>query len=106
MNTLRIKKNDLVKIIAGSHKGKTGKVERISSRDGVVYIEKIGMIKRHVKPSQVNPRGGTKEIHKGFPVSNVVLIVDEAKGTTSRVAYKVTATGKTRVAKATKKEVK
>jgi len=107
MASLRIKKGDLVKVIAGSHKGKTAKVLTTNTADQTVTLEKIGVVKRHVKPNQVNPRGGTKEVHKALPVSNVALVVDETKGKTSRVGYSLTKDGsKTRVAKTTKKEIK
>jgi large subunit ribosomal protein L24 len=104
---LRIKKGDLVKVIAGSHKGKTGKVVSTDARAQTVTVEKIGMIKRHIKPSQLNPRGGSKEIHKPLPLGNVALVVDETKGKTSRVGYKLDKDGnKIRVAKSTGKEIK
>jgi large subunit ribosomal protein L24 len=107
MASLRIKKGDLVKVITGSHKGKTAKVLSTNAAQQTVTLEKIGIVKRHVKPSQVNPRGGTKEVHVGLPVSNVALIVDEAKGKTSRIGYAVAKDGsKVRVAKTTKKEIK
>jgi large subunit ribosomal protein L24 len=107
MATLRIKKGDLVKVISGSHKGKTAKVLKASAATQTVTLEKIGIVKRHVKPSQVIPRGGTKEIHLGLPISNVALVVDEAKGTTSRIGYTVAKDGsKVRVAKRTNKEIK
>lgn len=103
----RIKKGDLVKVIAGSHKGKTGKVVTTSVKDNTVTVEGINVVKRHIKPSQINPRGGSKEIHKGLPASNVALVVDEAKGTTSRIGYALDKDGKkVRVAKSTKKEIK
>lgn len=104
---LRIKKGDLVKVIAGSHKGKTGKVVSTDARAQTVLIEKIGLIKRHVKPSQLNPRGGSKEIHKSLPIGNVALVVDETKGKTSRVGFKLDKDGnKIRIAKSTGKEIK
>lgn len=104
---LRIKKGDLVKVITGSHKGKTGKVVTTDSRKLTVTIEKIGIIKRHVKPSQINPRGGTKEIHKALPLGNVALIADETKGTTTRIGYKTDKDGnKVRISKSTGKEIK
>ena len=106
--SLRIKKGDLVKVIAGAHKGKTGKVLRTNSADQLVFVEGIGTIKRRVKPSQLNPRGGSKEIHLGLSAAKVALVVDEAKGTTSRVAYATSKDGaKIRVARALKnKEIK
>lgn len=103
--TMRVKKGDMVKVVAGSQKGKTAKVERTDAKNSLVYLEKIGVIKRHVKPSQLNPRGGTKELHKGLPVSNVALVVDEAKGKTSKVAYKVKEGKKLRVNRSNGKEI-
>ena len=105
--SMRIRKDDLVKVVTGSHKGKTGKVLRTEPAKGLVYIEKLGVIKRHVKPSQINPRGGTKDIHVGIDASKVALVVDEAKGTTSRVSYQIAKDGKkVRVSTRTKKEIK
>lgn len=106
MNKLRIKKGDLVKVIAGSHKGKTGKVVRSSAVDQKVYVDGIGVVKRHVKPSQINPRGGTKEINVGLHAGKVALVTDEKKSTTSRLGYKVDKAGKkSRIAKKTGKEI-
>jgi len=104
---LRIRKGDLVKVIAGSHKGKTGKVITTNIAAKTVTVEKIGLFKRNIKPSQLNPRGGSKEVHKALPLSNVALVVDETKGTTSRVGYKIDKDGnKVRIAKSTGKEIK
>lgn len=104
---LRIRKGDLVKVISGAHKGKTGKVVTTDARAQTVKIEKIGLIKRHVKPTQLNPRGGTKEIHKSLPLGSVALVTDETKGTTTRVGYTLTKDGaKVRIAKKTGKEIK
>jgi large subunit ribosomal protein L24 len=107
MNTLRIKKGDMVKVVAGSNKGKTGKVESTNAKTLTVTVEGIGIVKRHVKPTQINPRGGTKEIHLGLPVSNVVLITGEKEQPT-RVGYQTAKDGKkVRVAKQLKnKEIK
>ena len=104
---LRIKKGDLVKVISGAHKGKTGKVVSTNAANQTVTVEKIGLIKRHIKPSQLNPRGGTKEIHKSLPLGSVALVTDETKGTTTRVGYKLDKEGnKVRIAKKTGKEIK
>lgn len=102
---MRIKKGDTVKVIAGNQKGKTAKVVRTDSKNEVVYLENVGMIKRHIKPSQANPRGGTKEIHRGLPVSNVALITDEAKGATAKVAYKMKENKKVRINRSNGKEL-
>lgn len=102
---LRIKKGDLVKVIAGSYKGKTGKVVRTSVKDQKVYVDGIGVVKRKVKPSQLQPRGGTKEVHVGLAAGKVALVTDEKKLTTSRATYKTDKSGKkVRIAKKTGKE--
>lgn len=104
---VRIKKGDLVKVITGSHKGKTGTVLATNGVQQTVTIEKIGLIKRHIKPSQLNPRGGSKEIHRPLPLGNVALVVDEAKGKTTRVGYKFDKDGnKVRISKSSGKEIK
>ncbi len=104
--TMRIKKGDLVKVIAGSHKGKTAKVERTDTVKAQVYLEGIGTVKRHVKPSQINPRGGSKQVQKGLPISNVALLVDEAKGKTAKVGYQIDKSGnKIRINRSNGKEI-
>lgn len=104
----RIRKDDTVKIITGSDKGTTGKVLKVNTKDATVLIEGVGVGHRHVKPSQLNPRGGKKDIHVPVAISKVALVVDEKAGTTSRVGLVKNADGtKTRVARALKnKEIK
>jgi large subunit ribosomal protein L24 len=104
----RIRKDDLVKIIAGAKKGTTGKVLAVDTRKNTVLIEGVGIGHRHVKPSQLNPRGGKKDIHVPMDISKVALVVDEKTGKTSRVGLVKNADGgKTRVAKSLKnKEIK
>ncbi|MGB3946034.1 MAG: 50S ribosomal protein L24 [Candidatus Saccharimonadales bacterium] len=104
----RIRKDDLVKIITGSKKGTTGKVLKVDSSKGTVLIEGVGTRHRHVKPSQLNPRGGSKDIHVPMDISKVALVVDEKTGKTSRVGLVKNADGvKTRVARSMKnKEIK
>ena len=101
----RIRKDDIVKIISGDNKGTTGKVLAVTA-DGVL-VEGVGLKTRHVKPSQLNPRGGKKDIHVAVPAHKVALVADEKTAKTSRVGYKVTEGVKTRVARQLKnKEIK
>jgi large subunit ribosomal protein L24 len=104
----RIRKDDLVKIIAGAHKGTTGKVLKVNAGKNTVLIEGVGVSHRHVKPSQLNPRGGSKDIHVPMDISKVALVVDEKTAKTSRVGFGKNADGaKTRLAKSMKnKEIK
>ena len=53
--TMRIKKGDMVQIIAGKDKGKSGKIIAINHKKGVVYVEGLNMITKHTKPSMANP---------------------------------------------------
>jgi len=104
----RIKKGDTVKVISGDNKGTTAKVIAVLASKNAVLLEGIGQKHRHVKPSTLNPRGGSKEVHVPMPLSKVALVIDEKSGTTSRVGYVKNAEGHvTRVAKqANNKEIK
>lgn len=103
---MRIKKGDLVKVQIGAHKGKTGKVVATVPKQDAVLIEGIGKVKRHIRPSRLNPRGGTKDIHVPMNVSKVAVVTD-GKNATSRVGYKLSKDGKARVARQQKnKEIK
>ncbi len=104
----RIIKGDTVKIISGANKGVTGKVLQVLAKKRTVVIEGVGHIHRMVKPSQLNPRGGKKEIHVPTSIHKVALVVDEKTGATSRVGLVKNADGATtRVARQNKnKEIK
>ena len=104
----RIQKDDLVKIISGAKKGTTGKVIAVLSKKNAALVEGVGTKHRHVKPSQLNPRGGSKDIHVPTPLHKLALVVDEKAGKTSRVGYTKSADGaKARVARQLKnKEIK
>ncbi len=103
----RIVKGDTVKIISGSDKGTTGKVLAVLPSKNAVLIENVGLKHRKVRPSQLNPRGGSKDIHVGTSLHKVALVIDEKSAQTSRVGYVKNADGKARVARQAKnKEIK
>ena len=104
----RIKKGDTVKLISGAQKGTTAKVLAVLTNKNAVLLEGIGQKHRHIKPSQLNPRGGSKDIHAPTPISKVAVVFDEMTGQTSRVGYVKNADGATtRVARqANSKEIK
>lgn len=104
----RIKVGDTVKVISGDNKGTTAKVTAVLSAKNAVLLEGIGQKHRHIKPSQLNPRGGSKDVHVPTPLSKVALVIDEKTGKTSRVGYVKNADGDvTRVARqANNKEIK
>ncbi|MBC7564688.1 50S ribosomal protein L24 [Candidatus Saccharibacteria bacterium] len=94
----RIIKGDTVKLISGASKGTTGKVVGVTAKG--ILIEGIGQKHRHMKPTQLNPRGGSKDVHVAVPAHKVALVTDEKNGTTSRVGYVKNADGgTTRVAR-------
>ena len=104
----RIQKDDIVKLISGVSKGKTGKVVKVLPKKNAVLIEGLGVKHRKVKPSQLNPTGGHKDIHVPTPLHKVALVVDEKAAKTSRVGYEKNADGaKVRLARQLKnKEIK
>lgn len=104
----RIQKGDTVKLISGANKGTTGKVLQVLTKKNAVLVEGIGNKHRNVKPSQLNPRGGHKDIHVPTPIHKVALVVDEKSSKTSRVGLIKNADGgTTRVARQNKdKEIK
>ena len=97
---MKIKKDDMVIVIAGKDKDKTGKV--LSVKDGKVIVEGVNVVKKHTKPNQMNQNGGIVEKEAAIDVSNVMLLVD---GKATRVGFEVKDGKKVRVAKATGKEI-
>lgn len=104
----RIVKGDTVKITAGKNKGTTGKVLAVFPKTASALVEGVGTGHRHVKPNQLNPRGGKKDIHTPMSLHKLALVTDEKTSKTSRVGYgKSTEGSKTRVARQQKnKEIK
>jgi large subunit ribosomal protein L24 len=103
---MKIRKNDLVTVISGNARGKTGKVLKVYPAKERVIIEGVNIMKRHTRPSQKNPQGGIVQRESSIHVSNVML-VDPKTNEITRVGMKVVkdeSTGKKkrmRVAKAT-----
>ena len=58
MSTMKIKKGDTVKVIAGKDKDKEGKVLSVDKKNGRVVVEGVNMVTKHVKPSAANQDGG------------------------------------------------
>ena len=98
MATMKIKKGDMVKVIAGKDKDKEGKVIAVDKKDGKVLVEGVNMLTKHTKPSAANQNGGI--IHQEGPIdiSNVMYI---HKGTATRVGIKMDGDKKVRYAKST-----
>jgi len=71
---MKIKKNDMVMIIAGNDRGKTGKILKVFPKINKVIIEGINIRKRHTKPTQKNPQGGILEKEATIHASNVMML--------------------------------
>ena len=100
MASLKIKKGDLVKVIAGKDKDKEGKV--LVVKDGKVIVEGINMVSKHTKPSMANQQGGIVNKEAAIDASNVMLMHE---GKATRVGFKVEDGKKVRVAKTTGKVI-
>ena len=72
-----IRKHDLVQVISGKEAGKKGKVLRIATDLDRVFVEKLNMVKRHMKPNQQNKQGGIIEKEGALHLSNVLLICEK-----------------------------
>ncbi|MDO8462448.1 MAG: 50S ribosomal protein L24 [Deltaproteobacteria bacterium] len=68
-----IRKNDMVMVITGRDKGKTGKVLAILSAKGRALVEKLQIVKRHQKPTQKIRQGGIVEKEASIHLSNLML---------------------------------
>ena len=98
MASMKIKKGDMVKVIAGRDKDKEGKVIAVNNKDNTLLVAGVNMVTKHAKPSMANQQGGI--IHQEAPIdaSNVMLLHN---GKATRVGFKIEGDKKVRFAKAT-----
>ncbi len=92
MSLVRLKKGDMVKVLAGKDKGKTGKVLKALPEKGKVIIEKINIIKKHQRPDQKS-KGGVVEKEGSIHISKVGLLCNKCN-TTVRIKSKILEDGK------------
>lgn len=95
---MKIRKNDMVIVISGNSRGKTGKVLKVYPDKGRVIVEGVNIIKRHSRPNQRNPQGGIVQREAPIHASNVMLL-DPKTNEPTRVGTKVVtdvATGRKR----------
>ena len=77
--TMRLKKDDVVQVLTGKEKGKTGKILRIDQKNNRVYIDKVNMIKRHIKPRSAQEPGGIIDKEGPVHISNIGLYCNKCK---------------------------
>ncbi len=98
MATMKIKKGDTVKVIAGKDVGAEGKVLAVDRKNGRVLVEGINKVKKHTKPSAANQNGGIVEKEAYIDASNVMYL---HKGKATRIGFKFENDKKVRFAKST-----
>ncbi len=94
-----VKKGDMVAVIAGNDRGKTGEVIRVFSQGQKVLVQGINRVYRHLRPSRRHPQGG--RIQKEMPISiSNVLPIDPKTNQPTRVGFRINKDGsKERIAK-------
>lgn len=98
MSTMKIKKGDTVKVIAGKDKDKEGKVISVDAKNGKVLVEGVNIVTKHTKPSAANQNGGIVQKEAPIDISNVMYV---HKGKVTRIGFKMENDKKVRFAKAT-----
>ena len=98
MATLKIKKGDTVKVIAGKDKDREGKVTTVDAKNHKIVVEGINMVTKHEKPSAKNQNGGIIQKEAPQDISNVMYV---HKGQPTRVGFKIEKDKKVRFAKST-----
>ena len=98
MQSLNIHRNDTVKVLTGTDRGKTGRVLRVFPDKGTVLVEHVRIVKKTVSSKQgQRTKGGIAEQESPIQVSNVMLVCPDCGP--SRVGYKVEGDRKVRVCK-------
>ncbi|MEY4374424.1 MAG: ribosomal protein [Candidatus Eisenbacteria bacterium] len=98
---IKIRKGDMVIVIAGDDKGKTGRVTAVDEKKNRVTVENLNIVKRHTRPRSQTQPGGILEKAAPMHISNVMLF-DAKAGKGVRVGSKTTKDGKReRISRAT-----
>ncbi len=106
MHKTRLQVGDTVVIRSGNSKGQSGKILSIDRVKQTAVVEGINVRKRHTKPTQANQQGGVFEKPLAMPLSKMGIKHPSKANATSKIAYNVTKSGKTRIYKSNSKEIK
>ncbi|MDY6286984.1 MAG: 50S ribosomal protein L24 [Lachnospiraceae bacterium] len=96
--SVKIRKGDTVRVIAGKDKDKEGKVIRVYEKDHKVLVEGVNMVTKSVKPSAANQQGGIVNKEAPLDISNVMYLQN---GQVTRIGYKMDGDKKVRIARKT-----
>jgi len=83
---MKIKRNDIVKVLAGKDKGKSGKVLKIFPANNKAIVEGINYLKKHARKTQENPKGGVIQRENTINISNIAVICTRC-GKPARVGF-------------------
>jgi len=98
MTKLKIKSGDIVRVIAGDHKGQEGKILKIDREKNRAIVEGVNMVSKHTKPSATNPQGGIVKKEAPIHISNLSLLDPKSKEIT-KTGVKVEGDKKVRFSK-------
>ena len=87
---MKIRKNDIVKVLAGKDKGKTGKVLKIYPAINKAIVEGVNYIKRHTRKSQQSPQGEIVQKESRINISNLAIVCPRCSKPT-RIGFNVLA---------------
>lgn len=90
---LHVRKGDMVKVLAGDDKDKTGKVLEVIAEKNRAIVEGINMVTKHQKPSAGKPEGGIKKMEGTIHISNLMLL-EPSTGNPTRTGRKLNEKGK------------
>ena len=85
----RVLRDDMVMVIAGDDKGKTGRVLRVIPEKSRIVVEGVNLVHRHIRRSQQNPQGGRVKREAPIHISNV-MVLDTDGETVTRVGRRQT----------------
>ncbi len=91
-----VRKGDTVIVTSGDHKGVTGEIIEMITKSDQVIVKGVNLRTKHIRPTQINPKGGIVQIEAPLHISKVSPVVD---GKPTRVRFETAKDGtKTRVA--------
>ncbi len=89
---MRLKRDDMVEVIAGDDRGERGRVLRVDHQAGKVVVEGVNRVYKHVRRTQRNPQGGRLSKEMPIPASRVMLVCSGCSSPT-RVGARFTKDG-------------
>ena len=103
MSKIKFKNGDIVRVIAGDHKGTEGEIVSLIRQKNKAIVSGVNIVKRHTKPNAQNPQGGIMEKEAPIAISNLSLLT--AEGQTTRIGYRMEDGKKVRVSLKTNKPI-